>query len=297
MKRLTTADRVRVIKALVEGCSIRATVRMTGVAKNTVVKLLADAGCVCADYHHQHVRNIKAKRIQCDEIWSFVYSKQKNVPDDKRGQFGVGDVWTWVALDADSKLCVSYMLGLRDGGYATEFMQDVAERLANRVQLTTDGHRAYLDAVEETFGGEVEYAQLVKIYGPTKEPTNEVRYSPATCTGCHKEEIAGEPDPRHISTSHVERQNLTMRMQMRRFTRLTNAFSKKVENHGHQIALHFFHYNFCRVHQSLRITPAMAAGLTDHVWEIEELVGLIEANEQAQIAAGALKRGKYKKAR
>jgi IS1 family transposase len=294
MKKLSTTDRVRVISALVEGCSIRSTCRMTGIAKNTVVKLLRDAGCVCADYHHTHVRNVKASRIQCDEIWSFVYAKSKNVPSKRKGEFGVGDVWTWIALDSDSKLCVSYMLGLRDSGYATEFMQDVAERLANRVQLTTDGHKAYLDAVEDAFAGEIDYAQLIKTYGPVTDPTKEVRYSPAECTGCYKEEVYGDPDPKFISTSHVERQNLTMRMQMRRFTRLTNAFSKKVENHGHQIALHFFNYNFCRIHQSLRITPAMAAGLTDHVFEIEELVQMIEAKERAAITAGAMKRGKYK---
>jgi IS1 family transposase len=276
MNKLDTADRVRVISALVEGCSIRSTVRMTGVAKNTVTKLLIDMGCACADYHNEHVCHLLTKRVQCDEIWSFVYAKQKNVPADKQDRFGYGDVWTWTAIDADTKLVISYMLGLRDGGYATEFMKDVASRLARKVQLTTDGHRAYLDAVEDAFGGDVDYAQLVKIYGTPREGAAEVRYSPAECTGCRKEEIAGEPDQKHISTSFVERQNLTMRMQMRRFTRLTNAFSKKVQNHGHMIALHFMHYNFCRIHQTLRVTPAMEAGLTDHVWELEELVALLD---------------------
>lgn len=274
MNKLGTADRAAVISCLVEGCSIRATCRMTGVAKNTVTKLLVDIGSKCADYHHRHVRNVQSRRVQCDEIWSFVYSKQKNVPADSKGQFGVGDVWTWVALDADTKLCISYMLGLRDGKYAKDFMDDVADRLATRVQLTTDGHRAYLEAVSQAFDI-VDYAQLVKIYGAPAEGGAEVRYSPADCTGCRPEPKIGNPDPAHISTSFIERQNLTMRMQMRRFTRLTNAFSKKVENHGHMIALHFMHYNYCRVHQTLRVTPAMAAGLTDHVWEIEELVALI----------------------
>jgi IS1 family transposase len=275
MNKLTTADRVRVISALVEGCSIRATVRMTGVAKNTVVKLLADIGTACAAYHDDHVRNVKAKRVQCDEIWSFVYAKDKNVPDEKKGQFGVGSVWTWVAMDAQSKLCISYLVGGRDGGYAHEFMNDVAGRLANRVQLTTDGHAAYLDAVEDAFGGSmgVDYAQLVKIYGA--ERTGEARYSPPAIIGTQERHVCGMADSRHISTSHVERQNLTMRMQMRRFTRLTNAFSKKVENHAHNVALHFMHYNFCRIHQTLRVTPAMQAGLTDHVWELDELVALL----------------------
>jgi IS1 family transposase len=273
MNKLATADRVRVLAALVEGNSIRATVRMTGVAKNTIVKLLVDIGTACAAYHDKHVRNIKSNRIQCDEIWSFVGKKQKNVPQSQQGQFGVGDVWTWTALDADTKLMVSYAVGLRDAGYAHEFMQDLSERLANRVQLTTDGHKAYLDAVEEAFVGEVDYAMLVKIYGA--ERPGEARYSPAICTGCKPTAINGDPDRKHISTSYVERQNLTMRMSMRRFTRLTNGFSKKVENHAHAIALHYMNYNFCRIHQTLRVTPAMAAGLTDHVWELEEVVALI----------------------
>jgi IS1 family transposase len=273
MNKLSTADRVRVVAALVEGNSIRATVRMTGVAKNTIVKLLADLGTACAEYHEKRVRNVKAKRIQCDEIWSFVAMKQKNVPLARKNEFGIGDTWTWTALDADSKLIVSYMVGQRDAGYAHEFMNDLAGRLSNRVQLTTDGHKAYLDAVDDAFAGEIDYAMLVKIYGA--ERPGEARYSPAICHGTKREEIVGEPERKHISTSYVERQNLTMRMSMRRFTRLTNAFSKKIENHAHMVALHFMHYNFCRVHQTLRVTPAMEAGVADHVWEIEELVALL----------------------
>ncbi len=273
MNKLNTADRVAVIAALVEGNSIRSTARMTGVSKPTILKLLGDIGCACAAYHNDHVRNVKAKRVQCDEIWSFCYAKQKNVPDKLKGVFGVGDVWTWTALDADTKLIVSYMIGLRDGGYATEFMNDVAGRLANRVQLTTDGHKAYLDAVDDAFAGEVDYAQLVKLYG--NERPGEARYSPAVCTGCKKIGVTGECEGKHVSTSYVERQNLSMRMGMRRFTRLTNAFSKKIENHAHAIALYFLHYNFCRIHKTLRVTPAMEAGLSDHVWEIDELLALL----------------------
>jgi IS1 family transposase len=274
MNKLTAADRVRVLAALVEGNSIRATVRMTGVAKNTVVKLLVDVGTACAAYHIEHVRNITSKRIQVDEIWSFVHSKQRNVPREKWGEFGVGDVWTWVAIDADSKLVVSYMVGLRDSGYACEFMRDVANRLANRVQLSTDAHRAYLVAVPDAFGADVDWGQLVKIYGT--EQGHSTRYSPPVCLSAKGTPMCGNPDRGHISTSYIERQNLTLRMSQRRFTRLTNAFSKKIENHAHAVALHYMHYNFCRVHQTLRITPAMEAGLSDHVWELEEIVALLD---------------------
>jgi len=273
MNKLSTADRVRVISALVEGCSIRSTVRMTGVAKNTIAKLLIEIGEACKAYHDDHVCHLLTKRIQCDEIWAFCYAKQKNVPPEKAGQFGYGDIWTWTALDSDSKLIVSYMVGLRDAGYAHEFMRDVASRLARKVQLTTDGLRVYLDAVDDAFGGDVDYAQLIKIYGPDKSSPG--RYSPPEVVGIEQEEICGSPEPRHVSTSFVERQNLTMRMSMRRFTRLTNGFSKKFENMQHAVALNFMYYNFCRVHQTLRVTPAMEAGLADHVWEIEELVALI----------------------
>lgn len=273
MNKLGTATRTLILKALVDGMGVNATCRLTGAAKHTVLKLLAEIGEACAKYHDEHVRNVKARRIQADEIWSFCYSKQKNVPDDFKGVFGYGDVWTWTAIDADSKLIVSYMLGLRDGGYAMEFMQDVKGRLANRVQLTTDGLKAYLEAVEDTFGGEIDYAQLIKVYGPTAPGA--ARYSPPACIGCERNDIAGTPEFKHVSTSFVERQNLSMRMGMRRFTRLTNAHSKKVENHGHMIALYFMHYNYCKIHSTLRVTPAMEAGLSTHVWDIEELLKLI----------------------
>jgi len=277
MNRLTTAKRIQVVRALVEGNSIRSTVRITGVAKNTVVKLLADLGAACREYQDATLQDLDCKRIQCDEIWSFVYSKQKNVPLDKKDEFGFGDVWTWTAIDADSKLVVSFLVGGRDTEWALEFMDDVASRLANRVQLTTDGHKPYLVAVEEAFGGGIDYAVLQKIYGnPGKE--EERRYSPAVCTGTQVHKISGRPDKRHISTSYVERQNLTMRMGMRRMTRLTNAFSKKVENLEHAVALHFMYYNFCRKHQTLGTTPAVKAGVADHVWSIEEVLKLLGSN-------------------
>jgi IS1 family transposase len=273
MNRLSIDKRTQVVAALVEGTSINATCRMTGVAKHTVLKLLKDLGCAAAAYHDAHVRNLRVRRVQCDEIWAFVYAKQKNVTEAQMEQ-GAGDVWTWTAIDADTKLIVSYMLGHRGLSVAKAFMQDVASRIATRVQITTDGHKVYAEAVEEAFGADVDYAMLVKIYGTSNE-NPESRYSPATCIGCRTGVLAGKPDPDHISTSFVERQNLTMRMGMRRFTRLTNAFSKKLENHGHAVALHFMHYNFCRVHKTLRVTPAMEAGLTDHVWTIEELLNLL----------------------
>jgi IS1 family transposase len=274
MNRLATDKRSQVIAALVEGTSINATCRMTGVAKHTVLKLLKDLGCSAASYHNTHVRNLRVRRIQCDEIWAFVYAKQKNVTLEQMQQ-GAGDVWTWTAIDADTKLIVSYTLGDRGADTAKEFMQDVASRLSTRIQLTTDGHRVYADAVEDAFGADIDYAMLVKIYGASND-SPESRYSPATCIGCRTGVLNGDPDPGHISTSFVERQNLSMRMGMRRFTRLTNGFSKKLENHGHMVALYFMHYNFCRVHKTLRVTPAMEAGLTDHVWEIEELLALLE---------------------
>ncbi len=282
MNRLSTDDRIRVVSALVEGNSIRATVRMTGVAKNTVAKLLVELGAACEEFHDRAVRNVKAKRVQCDEIWAFVYAKAKNLPETMRGKFGFGDVWTWTAIESESKLIVSWLVGSRDAGCATQFMNDVASRLATRVQLTTDGHKVYVEAVEEAFGGAIDYAMLVKHYGAEQRP-GEARYSPAVCTGCTVDEIVGNPDPKHVSTSYVERQNLTMRMGMRRFTRLTNGFSKKVTNHEAAVALHFVHYNFCRRHETVRCTPAMAAGLADHRWTLEELVGLLQ--EQEAIAA------------
>lgn len=263
-----------VVRCLVEGNSIRATVRMTGAAKNTVTKLLVDLGKACMAYHDENVRNVQSKRIECDEIWSFVGMKEKNIPEEKIGEFGYGDVWTWTALDADSKLMVSYMLGMRDADSARDFMDDVADRLANRVQLTTDGHRVYLNAVKNAFGVDgIDYAMLVKTYGNDYE--GEKRYSPAVCTGCNQTPMLGNPEIKNVSTSFVERSNLTLRMHNRRFTRLTNAFSKKLENHEAAIALHFMYYNFCRVHQTLKTTPAVAAGIADHVWKIEELIGLL----------------------
>jgi IS1 family transposase len=283
MNRLSTDKRSQVVAALVEGNSIRATVRMTGVSKNTIAKLLLELGAACADYLDKTLVNLTCKRIQCDEIWSFCYAKEKNVPVEKRGQFGFGDVWTWTAMDADTKLIASWMVGGRDAGTAHGFVQDLAKRLASRVQLTTDGHRAYLTAVEDTFGSDIDYAMLVKLYGNDQE--NETRYSPAECIGCREIIVSGSPNPKHISTSFIERQNLTMRMGMRRFTRLTNAFSKKVESHIASIAIHYMHYNFCRIHQTLRVTPAMEAGIADHVWTISEMIGFLDSKGQIQQAA------------
>jgi len=259
---------------------------MTGTAKNTVVKLLEELGCACAAYHNRNVRNLRVRRLQCDEIWSFVGAKKKNASPEKK-QEGWGDVWTWTAIDAGTKLCVSWLVGGRDAGWAKDFMEDCASRIASRVQVTTDSHRAYLEAVEGAFGMDVDYAMLHKIYGaPSDEEAR--RYSPAKCIGCDMKTISGNPDPKHVSTSFVERQNLTMRMSMRRFTRLTNGFSKKVDNHRHAVALYFMYYNFCRVHSTLRVTPAMEAGLVDHVWSIEKLAALLPEPE-------AKKRGPYKK--
>jgi IS1 family transposase len=275
MNKLTTEEKVRVVACLVEGNSLRTTVRMTGIHRTTIQKLLVELGKACSEYQDKAFRNLNCKRIQCDEIWSFVYAKDKNLPEEMRGQDGVGSVWTWVAIDPDSKLVPCWFVSNRDAGAAYHFMHDIAGRLANRVQLTTDGHKPYLVAVEDAFGADIDYAMLQKIYGVAPTNNAEIRYSPAQCMGAKKAVISGNPDYRHVSTSHVERQNLTMRMQMRRFTRLTNAHSKKIENHEAAIALHYMHYNFARIHQSLRITPAMAAGLTDHVWSLEEIVGLV----------------------
>jgi IS1 family transposase len=273
MNRTSHEKRAQIIGCLVEGNSIRATVRLTGAAKNTVTKLLVDLGRACTEYQDKVFRNLNCKRIQCDEIWSFCYAKDKNVPEEMRNQPGVGSVWTWTALDPDTKLIPCWFVSSRDAGAANHFMHDLAGRLAHRVQLTTDGHKPYLTAVEDAFGSEIDYAMLVKIYGA--ERAGEARYSPAQCMGARKATITGTPDKAHISTSHTERQNLSMRMGMRRFTRLTNAFSKKVENHEHMVALYFMHYNFARIHQTLRVTPAMEAGITDHIWSLEEIVNLI----------------------
>ena len=283
MNRLSTAKRRAVVAALVEGSSVRSTCRMTGASIPTVLKLLVHLGAACARFQDETIRNLCAQRIQVDEIWQFCYAKAKNVPERKRGQFGYGDVWTWVAIDADTKLVPAWRVGPRDVGTAYDLMRDLSSRLANRVQLTTDGLKLYVGAVEDAFGGNIDYSMLVKLYGASGE--NETRYSPAKCIGCIPQPVTGDPDPKHISTSYVERQNLTMRMSMRRFTRLTNGFSKKIENHAAAVALHYQFYNFARIHQTLRITPAMAAGIADHVWSLEEIVGLLEQSERNNRAA------------
>jgi IS1 family transposase len=276
MNKLPTLKRVQILSMLCEGSSMRSVARVADVSINTVSKLFVDAGRACATFHDQNVRQVKAERIQCDEIWSFCYSKAANVPIEKHGELGAGDVWTWTALEADSKLIVSWLVGRRDGYAAYEFLTDLRSRLANRVQLTSDAFRGY-QAVGATFGDDVDYAQLVKQYGPSIE--SERRYSPPVCVGAKKHPIRGKPDPKHISTSFVERQNLTMRMSMRRFTRLTNAFSKKFENHCHALALYFVHYNWCRLHKTHRMTPAMAAGLTGKLMDMSDIVRLIDQAE------------------
>ena len=275
MNKLPLAKRVQILSMLVEGSSMRSISRVVDVSINTVSGLLVDAGKACAEHHDRTVRNVASKRIQADEIWSFCYAKQKNVATAKAAPEDAGDVWTWTALDADSKLILSYLIGGRDAGYANEFMEDVASRLANRVQLTTDGLKAYLEAVDGAFGSDIDYAQLVKLYGPTPSPAG--RYSPAECTGIKKNRVEGNPDKKHVSTSYVERQNLTMRMSMRRFTRLTNAFSKKAENHVHMVALYTVWYNFVRMHKTLKCSPAMAAGISKTLWSMEDVVALIDA--------------------
>lgn len=274
MNVLNAERRSQVIAALVEGNSIRSVARMYSVSRNTIADLLVKVGFACAEYQDKALRNLPCKRIQTDEIWSFCYAKDKNLPVDKRNAFGYGSVWTWTAIDADSKLIACWMVGDRSLEAATDFMKDLALRLSNRVQLTTDGHRVYVQAVEEAFGNDIDYAMLVKLYG-TDFP-EESRYSPSDCIGTRTQRIKGNPQEKHISTSYVERQNLTMRMHMRRFTRLTNAFSKKLENHIAAISLHFMYYNFVRIHQTLRVTPAMAAGVTDRVWEIGDILRLLE---------------------
>jgi IS1 family transposase len=274
MNRLSLTKRAQILSALVEGTAINAIVRMTGVSKVTILKLLKDVGEACLAFENKALRNLPCKRIECDEIWSFCYAKEKNVPYEKQGQFGFGDVWTWTALDAETKLLCSWMVGDRSAVTARAFMQDLAGRLANRVQLTTDGHRAYLEAVESAFGVDVDYAMLVKLYGNDRE--TEARYSPAECIGCRTVEITGSPEPEHISTSHVERHNLTIRMHMRRFTRLTNAHSKKIQNHQHAFALHAVFYNFAKINQAIRVTPAMEAGIADHIWTMEEVAALAD---------------------
>ena len=282
MNKLDNKRRTQIVAALVEGCSIRATSRMVGVSKDTVMKLLVDIGTVCAEYQDKHLRNLDCRLLQCDEIWSFCYSKQKNISPENQGIFGYGDVWTWTAIEQETKLVPCWHVGGRDAAAAYEFITDLASRLANRVQLTTDGHKAYLEAVEGAFGADIDYAMLIKVYGNAQD---EIRYSPAECCGTRKEIITGDPLPPAISTSIVERQNLTMRMGMRRFTRLTNAFSKKVENHMHAIALHFLYYNFARVHQSIRCSPAMEAGVSKTLWSIGDIVNLLNEAESLKLVA------------
>ena len=289
MIKLPLVKRVMILNGLCEGMSMRSTSRMADVSINTVTKLLVDAGETCLALHDELVRGVKADRIQCDEIWSFCYAKQKNAPTAKRQDLAYGDVWTWTALDADSKMIVSYLVGGRDADYALGLMDDLRRRLASRVQLTTDGHKAYLSAVEEAFGADVDYAMLIKLYGAAPQGP-QVRYSPAECIGARKTPIEGAPDLDHVSTSYVERSNLSIRMRNRRFTRLTNAFSKKFENHVHALALYFMFYNFVRVHKTLCMSPAMAAGVSETLWTMEDIAERIEARRPQ-----AGKRGPYKK--
>ena|SRR5579859_4794409 len=275
MNKLTTDERVRVVRCLVDGCSMRATSRITGVARNTIDKLLVELGAACSRYQDATLRNLSCKRIQVDECWAFCYCKQKQVTEEIADRQIAGDIWTWAAIDADTKLVPCWTLGKRDAETAESFVSDLASRLADRVQLTSDGLKAYLTAVLNAFGEAVDYAQLVKVYEQDSE--GQRRYSPPECVTCDKISIIGEPDPKHISTSFIERQNLTMRMGMRRFTRLTNAFSKKAENHAAAVSLHMMFYNFARVHQTLKTSPAVAAGIADHVWSIEEIVALLDS--------------------
>jgi IS1 family transposase len=273
MNRLPLETRVRIIGMMVEGNSLRSISRMCDVSINTVSKLLVDLGKVAMDFHDAAVRGLRVRRLQCDEIWAFVGAKKKNATPEQKAA-GWGDVWTWTAIDADTKLCVSDMVGGRDAGWASDFMEDCASRITGHLQLTTDGHKPYLEAVENAFGGGIDYATLQKIYGAPSD-AEQRRYSPAQCIGADMKVVSGNPDPKHVSTSYVERQNLTMRMSMRRFTRLTNGFSKKLDNHAYAVAIHFLYYNFARVHKTLRCTPAMEAGLADHIWTLDEIAGLL----------------------
>ena len=291
MNKLPLATRSQILAMLCEGSSMRSISRVCDVSINTVSKLLVDAGKACAAFHDEQVRDVKARRVQVDEIWSFTAAKQKNVGGMKKPVQGAGDTWTWTAIEADTKLLITWLVGGRDSDYAIAFMDDLRDRLANRVQLTSDGHKAYLEAVEGAFGGDVDYAMLVKLYGATSESAKG-RYSPAECIGARKTPIEGNPDPKHVSTSYAERQNLTMRMQMRRFTRLTNAFSKKFENHMHMVALYTVWYNYVKQHKSLKgLSPAMASGLSDTLWSMTDLAEMIDSSMPKPG-----KRGPYKKA-
>jgi IS1 family transposase len=281
--KLNLEKRTQIVSMLVEGNSINSTCRMSGASKNTVLKLLAEVGEACALYQDRVMKGLTCKKIQCDEIWSFVGMKEKNVPEELENEFGYGDVYTWTAIDADTKLVPCWHVGTRGAISAHLFVRDLASRLANRIQLTTDGHTIYVNAVEAAFHGDIDYAMLVKHYagvGDIKAIEAARRYSPAPFVSAEKRKINGNPDMKHCSTSYVERANLTMRMNMRRFTRLTNGFSKKIENHMSAISLHFMHYNFCRIHKTLRVTPAMEAGLTDHVWDISEVLEMVETAGQ-----------------
>jgi IS1 family transposase len=282
MNKLPVTKRVQILSMLCEGSSMRSISRVTDVSINTVTRYLVVAGHACEAFHDRTVRNVRSKRVQADEVWSFCGMKEKTAKTKGKDRpAGVGDVWTWTAIDADSKLIVSWLIGGRDAGYAWEFMTDVAARLANRVQLTTDGHVAYLAVVPDAFHGAVDYAQLVKVYGPDPRE-DQRRYSPAQCLGAQKEPVLGSPDPDHISTSFVERSNLTLRMANRRFTRLTNAFSKKIENHSHMVALYTCWYNFVKMHRTLKMTPALASGVSDRLWSMDDLVALIDQWDEAQ---------------
>jgi IS1 family transposase len=271
MNRLNTEKRARIISCLIEGCSLRATVRLTGFSRKGVARVMADVGEACAKYHDNVMVNLPCKTIQVDEVWSFTYCKQANIPEALKGN-DIGDTWTWIAIDADTKLVPAWFAGDRSSASATHFIHDLKNRMANRIQLTSDGYRPYREAVEDAFGAEVDYAMLIKLYG--KQQGIDTRYSPPVCIGVRRRRITGKPDRALISTSFVERQNMTLRMQNRRFTRLTNAFSKTLENHKHSLAIHFMHYNFCRIHQTLRVTPAMEAGIAKHVWSVEEIAAL-----------------------
>jgi IS1 family transposase len=284
MNKLPVAKRVQILSMLCEGSSMRSISRVCDVSINTVSKILVDAGKVCAAYHDQYVRGLTCKRVQCDEIWSFCYSKDKNVKGAKAAPEGAGNVWTWTALDADTKLICTWAVGGRDAESARNIMEDLQSRVKTRMQLTTDGLRLYLDAVQEAFGADgIDYAMLIKIFGAADGRGDERRYSPAQCVGAKKHKVDGDPDVKHVSTSYVERQNLNMRMGMRRFTRLTNAFSKKLENHCHALALYFMFYNFCRIHKTLKVAPAMAAGVTDKLWNMEDIVALIDARDERKV--------------
>jgi IS1 family transposase len=281
MTILTTKARAQILTLLVEGNSINATMRITGVSKNTILKLLVHVGQACVAYQDRVMRNLPLKKVQCDEIWSFVGMKQKNVPEELKGILGYGDVYTWLAIDADSKLIPCWNVGNRGAEAAYDFIHDLASRLAKLIQLTTDGHTAYVMAVEDAFGNDIDIAQLVNMYGTVGQSKEEHRrYSPAECTGVKKQRITGNPNMKDVSTSYIERVNLTMRMHMRRFTRLTNGFSKKLENHMHAVSLHFMFYNFCKIHLSLRVTPAMEAGIDDHVWTMEEVIVMADTNSE-----------------